>query len=144
MTSMVTMIKEIANAEVRKMHTLELGVVESVAIRESDDATENYWCSVILKGRKTDKDEYLKLENVQIATSHTGDVMIPYVNDLVLVGFINGDMAMPVILGRLYSKEKLAPLYAEGEHIMTPFSQSVRRAGARRAHVSIVISTGEI
>jgi len=119
MSSLIEMIQQIAKNEIEKVHILELGVVETVNLHESEDDVVNYDCSVLLKGRTTVDGAPLKLENVPIATPHSGSVIIPYVNDLVLISFINGIFSMPVIIGRLYSVEKRTPLYADGEHRIT-------------------------
>ena len=113
------MIQQIARNEVEKLHVLELGVIEAVNVHESEDDPVNYDCSVLLKGRPTKDGEPLKLENVPIVTHHTGTVIPPYVNDLVLLSFINGNFSMPVIIGRLYSTEKRVPIHADGEHRIT-------------------------
>lgn len=116
MSSLIEMIREIARLEVDKKHTLELGVIETVNIHNAESDVVNFDCSVLLKGRLTGEGEPLKLENVPMSTDHSGTVKVPYVNDLVLVSFLNGDIALPVILGTIHSKEKRAPIYAEGEH----------------------------
>jgi len=139
------MIQKIAREEVRKLNTLELGVVETVNMHESESDIVNYDCSVLLKGRSTPEGEPLKLENVPIATYHSGSVRVPYVDDLVLVSFINGDVAMPVIIGIIYSAEKRPPLYAEGEH-RTEFDPSVYRANDSSdldKHVMVFNGTNE-
>lgn len=126
MTSLVNMIRQIARQEVEKLSTLELGVVETVNLHENENDVVNHDCSVLLKARTTPEGEPLKLESVPIATYHSGSVIVPYVNDLVLVSFINGNFAMPVIIGILHSMEKRAPLYAEGEH-RTEFNPTTYR-----------------
>ncbi len=128
MSSLIEMIRQIARNEIEKLHTLELGVVETVNLHETEDDVVNYDCSVLLKGRTTKEGTPLKLENVPIATAHSGSVIIPYVNDLVLISFINGIFSMPVIIGRLYSVEKRTPLYGDGEHRIT-FDPNVYRQG---------------
>ena len=130
MSSLIRMIQQIARNEVDRLHTLELGVIETVNVHETGDDVVNYDCNVLLKGRTTKDGESLKLEHIPLATDHTGSVIVPYVNDLVLVSFINGNFAMPVIIGRLYSVEKRAPLYREGEHRMT-FDPRLYRKGER-------------
>jgi len=132
MSSLIRMIQQIAKNEVDRLHTLELGVIETVNIHETEDDVVNYDCTVLLKGRTTKDGEPLKLEHIPLATHHTGSVIVPYVDDLILVSFINGNFAMPVIIGRLYSVEKRAPLYQEGEHRMT-FDPKLYRKGERNA-----------
>jgi phage baseplate assembly protein gpV len=112
------MIRKIAEREVDKIHLLEYGKVESVNIHESEDDGIGYTCSVLLVGRTTDDGEMLKLENVPISTPRTGHIDVPYVDDIVLVSYINGDFELPVIIGRLYSKEKKPPLFKDGQRLI--------------------------
>lgn len=112
------MIRKIAQREVDKFHLLEYGKVESVNIHESEDDGIGYTCSVLLVGRTTDDGEMLKLENVPISTPFTGQINVPYIDDLVLVSYINGDFELPVIIGRLYSREKKPPLFEDGQHLL--------------------------
>jgi hypothetical protein len=112
------MIRDIAQREVERHHLLEYGRVESVDIHEGEDDGVYYTCSILLVGRFTDTGDPLKLENVQIATSWMGAIDVPYVDDLVLVAYINGEFELPVIIGRLYSQEKKPPLYEDGQHLL--------------------------
>jgi hypothetical protein len=112
------MIRKIAQREVDKFHLLEYGKVESVNIHESEDDGIGYTCSVLLVGRTTDDGEMLKLENVPISTPFTGQINVPYIDDLVLISYINGDFELPVIIGRLYSREKKPPLFEDGQHLL--------------------------
>ena len=112
------MIRKIAQREVEKLHLIEYGKVESVNIHSSEDDGIGYTCSVLLVGRTTDTGEMLKLENVPIVTGFTGQIDVPYVDDLVLVSYINGDFELPVIIGRLYSREKKPPLFEDGQHLI--------------------------
>jgi hypothetical protein len=112
------MIREIAESEVEKIHLLEYGRIESVNVHGGEDDGIGYSCSVLLIGRITDNGEPLKLENVPISTGWTGMIDVPYVDDLVLVSFINGDFGLPVVIGRLYSREKKPPLFEDGQHLL--------------------------
>ena len=100
------MIRKIAEREVDRLHLLEYGKVESVNVHGSEDDKVGYTCSILLIGRTTDDGEMLKLENVPIITGFMGTIDLPNIDDLVLVAYINGDFELPVIIGRLYSKEK--------------------------------------
>jgi hypothetical protein len=111
------MIRKIAEHESEKLHLLEYGRVESVNIHESESDGMGYACSVLLVGRTTDEGEMLKLENVPIAASFMGMIDVPKIDDLVLIAYINGDFELPIILGRLYSKERPPPLYEDGIHL---------------------------
>lgn len=103
--------RKIAAAEAQKVAPLEVGIVESVTVRDSAEEPWNYECSVLLPSHLTPEGKMLKVERVPMMTPHVGLVNPPYPRDLVLVGFMRGDFGSPVVLGRLYSSEKRVPLH---------------------------------
>ena len=129
------LIQKIVAREIRKIHLLEYGRVESVDLHETEDDGINYTCSVLLLERKTDDGKPIKLERVPIATPHTGSIAVPYVDDMVLVSFVDGNFEMPVIIGRLYCKEKKAPLYREGDNKLV-FDPDKYRKSDVKPHVN--------
>jgi phage gp45-like len=56
-----------------------------------------------------------ELRRVPIVTSHLGFAHVPYIGDLVLIGYIGGSVNSPVILGSLYNDERRPPINNEGE-----------------------------
>jgi phage baseplate assembly protein gpV len=136
------MIRTIAEREVEKMHLLEYGRVESVNLHASDGDGVGYTCSVLLVGRTTDEGEMLKLENVPIVTNFMGLVDVPKIDDLVLVSYINGDFELPVIIGRLYSKEKTPPIFEDGQHLWE-ISKEGYAADVESAKLDIKFVDGE-
>ncbi len=112
--SIVDSIRKIAEAEIRKLHTNEIGKVTSVFPHSSDGDKDNYECNVKLR----DKD--VELRKVPVLISHIGLANIPHVGDLVLLSFINGDINSPVILGRLYNDEDRPPLSKMEEIVYAP------------------------
>jgi len=113
-TSIVEMIRKIAETEVRKHHLCELGVVTSVFPHSSESDNDNYDCSVRLKDRD------LELRKVPVATQQIGLANIPHVGDLVLLEFVGGDFNSPVIIGRLYNDEDRPPTSEEEEIVYAP------------------------
>ncbi len=112
-------IQKVAEREVKKLHLLEYGRVEAVNIHRTELDAINYSCAILLISRTTENGKPLKLENVPIATLTTGEIFVPYIDDMVLVCYINGDFEMPVIIGKIYSSAKRPPLYAEGDYRIT-------------------------
>lgn len=112
--NIVDVIKNIAQMEIKKVHTTELGVVTSVFSHSEDSDKENYECNVRLK------DKNLELRKVPIATQHVGLVNVLHTGDLVLVSFINGDINSPVIIGRLYNEEDRPPTSKQEEIVYKP------------------------
>jgi len=92
-------------------HFMEFGKVIEVKPHESAGDGVNYHCDVTLRnGGQTFKD-------VPVASPRKGFACIPEKDDLVLLGFIGGDLHMPVILGTMYSDKVKPPVYYEGESI---------------------------
>jgi phage baseplate assembly protein gpV len=136
------MIRKVAEREVEKLHLLEYGKVESVNIHGSEDDGIGYTCSVLLVGRTTDDGQMLKLENVPIVTGFTGQIDVPYVDDLVLVSYINGDFELPVIVGRLYSREKKPPLFEDGQHLIEIAPSRYHPNGPEQSKIDVKFTDG--
>ena len=135
-------IRKIAEHEVEKLHLLEYGKVESVNIHSSEDDGVGYTCSVLLLGRFMDGGQMLKIENVPIITQFTGQVDVPYIDDLVLISYINGDFELPVIVGRLYSKEKGPPLFEAGQHLIELAPHRYHPDGPKESRIDIKFTDG--
>jgi len=112
--SIVELMKKIAENEARKIHTIELGVVTSVFPHSSPDDKDNYECNVKLKNMD------LELQRVQIATPIIGLAEPPRVGDLVLIAFVNGDINLPILIGRLYNDEDHPPINDLEEVVYIP------------------------
>lgn len=117
--SIVGIMKKVAEQEARKISTLELGVVTSVFPHASDSDKDNYQCSVKLKHRKQPDGSDFELRKVPVATPHIGLANIPNVGDLVVLGFLNGEINAPIILGRLYNDEDTPPKNDVGQMMLT-------------------------
>jgi uncharacterized protein involved in type VI secretion and phage assembly len=114
MSGVIDAVKKVAQNELKKVLTTELGIVTSVFPHSADSDNDNYECNVKLK----DKD--LELRRVPMMTQHIGLSNPVHVGDLVLVTFINGDINAPVILGRMYNDEDRPPLSKQEEVIYKP------------------------
>lgn len=118
MESIVGVMQKVAEHEIRKIYTTELGVVTAVFPHKSDSDKENYQCSIKLKNKKQPDGQDFELRQVPVATSHMGLVNIPNVGDLVLVTFVGGDLNAPVIIGRLYNDPDQPPVNKEKEFLL--------------------------
>jgi uncharacterized protein involved in type VI secretion and phage assembly len=129
MSGMVEVIRKIVEAEIRKIHVAELGVVTSIFPHASDSDKDNYECNVKLKNTG------LELQKVPVATQHIGLAHIPKVDEMVLVTFLNGDINAPILIGRLYTAEDRPPAN-DGEEIIyiPPYSEN---ADLRRIHMKL-------
>lgn len=118
MESIVGVMKQVAQQEVRKIYTTELGIVTSIFPHAVESDRDNYQCSVKLKNKKQPDGSDFELRRVPIVTPHLGMVNIPNVEDLVLVTFISGDINAPIIIGRLHNDQDQPPINQEKEFLL--------------------------
>lgn len=119
MTSIVGVMKKVAEHEARRIYTNELGVVTAVFPHAADSDKGNYQCSVKLKNKKQADGSDFELRKVPVATQHIGLANIPNVGDLVVVAFVGGNINAPIVLGRLYNDEDKPPKNDAGQFILT-------------------------
>ena len=113
-SNIVEVIRNIAQMEIKKIHTTELGIVTSVFPHASDSDKDNYECNIRLK------DKGVELRKVPVATQQIGFVNILHTGDLVLVSFIGGDINSPIIVGRLYNEIDRPPTSEQEEIVYKP------------------------
>ncbi len=118
MSNIVGVMKRVAEQEVGRILTTELGVVTAVFPHAADDDSDNYQCSVQLKNKRLPDGANLELRQVPVAAPYLGMACIPNVGDLVLVNFIGGDINAPVITGRLYNDEDRPPANKKSEFLI--------------------------
>jgi phage baseplate assembly protein gpV len=129
MSGIVDSMRKVAQAEVKKLHLSELGVVTSVFPHSEDGDNDNYECSVKLRDRD------IELRKVPVATSQVGLVSPPHVGDLVLLAFVNGDFNSPIVIGRLYNDEDRPPTSESEEVVYKPPYD--KNAELRRVHLEL-------
>ncbi len=113
-SNIVEVIRNIAQMEIKKVHTTELGIVTSVFPHASDTDKDNYECNIRLK------DKGVELRKVPVATQQIGFVNILHTGDLVLVSFIGGNINSPIIVGRLYNEKDRPPISKQEEIVYNP------------------------
>ncbi|HEY9734630.1 MAG TPA: phage baseplate assembly protein V [Trichocoleus sp.] len=118
MDSIVGVMKKVAEQEVQRLYTTELGLVTAVFPHAAESDKDNYQCSIKLKNKKHPDGKDFELRKVPIATPHLGLANIPNVGDLVLVTFIGGDLNAPVVIGRLYNDADQPPVNKEQEFLL--------------------------
>jgi len=122
---LVGMIRAIVQNEMAGLRFAEIGVVTELFSHESADDKNNYACSVRLR------DSGLELNKVPVATSRIGQVVIPNIDDLVLVQFVGGDLHGAIITGRLYNDVDRPPEAKAKEFVYVSVDEAesdVRRA----------------
>lgn len=105
----IEVIQKVASEELRKLRTVELGIVTSVFPHADGSDRDNYACNVMLKTTE------LELRNVPVATQIVGLACAPKAGDLVLLAFVNGSIHAPIVIGRLYNSEDRPPVNNTGE-----------------------------
>lgn len=110
MDSIVGIMKKVAEQEVRRIYTTELGIVTALFPHKAENDKSNYQCSIKLKNKKQPDGSDFELRQVPVATPHMGMVNLPNIDDLVLVTFVGGDLNAPVIIGRLYNDKDQPPI----------------------------------
>jgi len=113
-SNIVEVIRNIAQMEIKKIHTTELGIVTSVFPHASDSDKDNYECNIRLK------DKGVELRKVPVATQQIGFVNILHTGDLVLVSFVGGNINSPIIVGRLYNETDRPPTSEQEEIVYKP------------------------
>lgn len=118
MQSIVGVMQQVAEQEIRKIYTTELGIVTAIFPHAAEDDKDNYQCSIKLKNKKQPDGSDFELRKVPITTPHLGMANIPNVGDLVLVTFISGNINAPVIIGRLHNDADQPPVNKEKEFLL--------------------------
>jgi len=116
--SIVGVMKKVAENEVQRVHTTELGIVTAQFPHSDDGDKDNYQCSVKLKNKKLPDGSDFELRQVPVAAPFYGWASIPDVGSLVLVSFIGGDINAPIITGVLYNDEDRPPVNKKQEILL--------------------------
>lgn len=102
--SPVAVIKRIVEDEIKKQRTMELAEVTSIYPHNKTDDNDNYECDVKLKNGGNE------LRKVPVMTPHIGMAWVPNIGDLVLIGYIGGNVNSPVVIGSLYNDDQRPPV----------------------------------
>ncbi|MFI9379621.1 phage baseplate assembly protein V [Kutzneria sp. NPDC052558] len=105
-------MRGVARAELATRRGSRLAVVTATHPHSDDGDENNYEVDVRLKH------EPLDLTRVPIVVAYLGFAATPKVGDLVLVEFLGGDPAQPVVVGCLYHSAERPPRYDDGEIVL--------------------------
>lgn len=108
----IEVIQKVASDELRKLRTIELGLVTSVFSHSEASDRDNYECNVKLKTSD------LELRKVPVATQLIGLTYAPQVGDMVLLAFVGGNVHLPIVIGRLYNDQDRPPENSPGELVL--------------------------
>lgn len=112
MTGTIDIMRRVARAELAARRGCRLAVVTATHPHEAEDDENNYEVDVRLKH------EDLELRRIPVCTTIPGFTVSPRVDDLVLVDFLDGDLAQPIVIACLYHAADRPPIHADGELII--------------------------
>jgi len=96
-TGFVPLMAEVARRELAAHRGIALGVVDTVHTNDGGSGERHLECDVRLHGSG------LVLQDVPVAVARPGLSAVPRQNDLVVLGFVGGDVNGGVILGALHA-----------------------------------------
>lgn len=103
MSTFVGVMSEVARRELAAHRSLALGVVTEAFSNEGGSGDHHLACHVRLHGSE------LVLQNVPVAVARPGLSALPRVGDLVVLGFLDGDVNGPILLGTIHAAETPSP-----------------------------------
>lgn len=112
MKGLVEIIRRVARAELAQRRGCRLAVVVATHPHTDDGDENNHEVDVRLKH------DGLELRRVPVVVPFAGFAAGPRVDDLVLVDFLDGDLAQPFVLGTLHHAAHRPPVYADGEVVV--------------------------
>jgi uncharacterized protein involved in type VI secretion and phage assembly len=107
----VPAIRAVVRHELDGVRSLELGIVTAVYTNEGATGESNLAADVRLRGSA------LELQRVPVAVGRIGLSAVPRPGDLVVLGFVGGDVNGPIVLGSLYD-EQSRPVDAKPDEIV--------------------------
>jgi uncharacterized protein involved in type VI secretion and phage assembly len=120
----MSVLRAVVRDELARRSGPQLGVVTSVFPHESGSSDGNHQVNVKLR------DSAVELQRVPVAVGRLGFSILPKVDELVLIVFVNGDFNAPIVLGSLYD-ESVQPPEGKAEELVymptDPDDSSIRR-----------------
>ncbi len=108
MLDLVSLVRQVVQAELSARSPSAFGSVEAVHLPDASGATQ-YACDIKLQATEA------IYEKVPLTTAYLGHVAPPVVGDVVVLNFIGGDPDQPIIAGLVFSDAVQAPQVAEGQ-----------------------------
>ena len=103
MSTFVGVMSEVARRELAAHRSLALGVVTEAFSNAGGSGDHHLDCHVRLHGSG------LVLQHVPVAVARPGLSALPRVGDLVVLGFLDGDVNGPVLLGTIHAADVPSP-----------------------------------
>ncbi|CAN5192370.1 hypothetical protein BH18ACT4_BH18ACT4_09460 [soil metagenome] len=130
MSVLLPLLQAVARDELAARRTLELAVVTDVATNAGGAGDHNLAVHARVRGSA------VELQHVPVAVGRLGLSSVPRVGDLVVVGFVAGDLNGPVVLGSLYD-EQVRPPDAEPDEVVYAVPDDAAAIGVRRLAVEL-------
>jgi hypothetical protein len=112
MKGLVEVIRRVARAEVARRRGCRLAVVVATHPHTDDGDENNHEVDVRLKH------DGLELRRVPVVVPFAGFAAGPRVDDLVLVDFLDGDLAQPFVMGTLHHATRRPPRYTDTDVVV--------------------------
>jgi hypothetical protein len=112
MKGLVEIIRRVARAELARRRGCRLAVVVATHPHTDDGDENNHEVDVRLKH------DGLELRRVPVVVPFAGFAAGPRVGDLVLVDFLDGDLAQPFVLGALHHATHRPPVHTDREIVV--------------------------
>jgi uncharacterized protein involved in type VI secretion and phage assembly len=96
-------MSEVARRELASHRALALGVVTEAFSNDGGGGDHHLDCNVRLHGSE------LVLQHVPVAVARPGLSALPRVGDLVVLGFLDGDVNGPILLGTIHAADVPSP-----------------------------------
>ena len=103
MSDVVPLLQAIAAESATAFGAIELAIVTQVYTDESGSGETNLAVNARLRGSG------VELQRVPVAVGRVGLSSVPRENDLVVVGFVRGDIDGAIVLGSLYDEQTRPP-----------------------------------
>jgi phage baseplate assembly protein gpV len=126
---MMAVLRAIVRDELARRSAPQLGVVTSVFPHDSASSDGNHQVNVKLR------ETGMELQRVPVAVGRLGFSMLPKVDDLVVVVFVNDDLNAPIVLGSVYDESVQPPVGKAEELVYMPTDAD--DSSIRRLHVEL-------
>jgi uncharacterized protein involved in type VI secretion and phage assembly len=124
LSDLIQTLRAIIRDELTRCRPPELGIVTEVFSRDGGSSPGNHQVNVRLRSTG------VELQRAAVAVGRPGLSLLPRVDDLVVVAFLNGDLNTPVVLGSVYDDAVQPPEGKPLEAVYVPGDEtdgSIRR-----------------
>jgi uncharacterized protein involved in type VI secretion and phage assembly len=114
LSDLIQTVRAIVREELTRHRLPELGIVTEVFPHDSGSSPNNHQVNVRLRSTG------VELQRAAVAVARPGLSLLPRVDDLVVVAFLDGDLNAPVVMGSVYSDQVQPPEGQKLEAVYVP------------------------